>query len=84
MVVAAHIGLASIKSRCWGYINFTTDDWFDSFCKTGTMTARGISSIAGYLEGGDGHWYIFTIMDDDSPVAEARMYQDRLLKLMMK
>ena len=54
------------------------------FCKTGTMTTRGISSIAGYLEGGDGHWYIFTIMNDDSPVAEARMYQDRLLKLMMK
>lgn len=54
------------------------------FCKTGTMTTRGISSIAGYLEGGDGHWYIFAIMNDDSPVAEARMYQDRLLKLMMK
>lgn len=54
------------------------------FCKTGTMTTRGVSSIAGYLEGSDGHWYIFTIMNDDSPVAEARIYQDKLLKMMMK
>lgn len=54
------------------------------FCKTGTMTTRGVSSIAGYLEGRDGHWYIFAIMNDDSPVAEARIYQDKLLKMMMK
>lgn len=54
------------------------------FCKTGTMTTRGASSLSGYLIASDGHWYIFSIINADSPVAESRIFQDRLCKMMMK
>lgn len=54
------------------------------FVKTGTLTTVGGSSLAGYLEGGDGHWYIFSIINSDSPVAESRIFQDKLCKMMMK
>lgn len=53
------------------------------FCKTGTVVTIGASSLAGYLRGCDGHWYIFSIINTDSPVAESRIFQDRLCKLMM-
>lgn len=54
------------------------------FCKTGTMTTQGASSLSGYLIAADGHWYIFSIINADSPVAEARIFQDRICKMMMK
>lgn len=54
------------------------------FCKTGTMTTIGTSSLAGYIIGSDGHWYIFSIVNSDSPVYESRMFQDRMCKMMMK
>ena len=54
------------------------------FCKTGTMTTQGCSSLAGYLVGNDGHWYIFSIINSDSPVAESRIFQDRVCKMMMR
>lgn len=54
------------------------------FVKTGTLTTIGTSSLSGYLIGNDGHWYIFSIINSDSPVAEARIFQDRLCKAMMK
>lgn len=54
------------------------------FCKTGTMTTIGTSSLAGYLIGNDGHWYIFSIINSDSPVYEARRFQDQVCKAMMK
>lgn len=53
------------------------------FCKTGTMVTVGTSSLAGYLHGSDNHWYVFSIINTDSPVAESRIFQDRLCKLMM-
>lgn len=53
------------------------------FCKTGTMTTIGASSLAGYMQGSDGHWYAFAIINVDSPVAEARLFQDRLCKTIM-
>jgi D-alanyl-D-alanine carboxypeptidase/D-alanyl-D-alanine-endopeptidase (penicillin-binding protein 4) len=53
------------------------------FVKTGTLVTKGGSSLSGYLQGYDGHWYIFSIIHQDSPVAEARMFQDRLCKMMM-
>ena len=53
------------------------------FVKTGTLVTKGGSSLSGYLQGYDGHWYIFSIIHEDSPVAEARMFQDRLCKMMM-
>ena len=54
------------------------------FVKTGTLTTIGGSSLAGYLRGRDNHWYIFAIINSDSPVAESRIFQDRLCKMMMK
>lgn len=54
------------------------------YVKTGTMTTIGGSSLAGYLHGHDGHWYAFSIINTDSPVAESRIFQDRLCKTMMK
>ena len=54
------------------------------FVKTGTMTTIGGSSLAGYIHGHDGHWYAFSIINTDSPVAESRIFQDRLCKTMMK
>lgn len=54
------------------------------FCKTGTMTTYGASSLCGYLLAADDHWYIFSIINVDSPVAESRLFQDRICKMMMK
>lgn len=54
------------------------------FCKTGTMTTKGGSSLAGYIHSDDGHWYAFAIINVDSPVAEARIFQDKLCKMMIK
>ncbi|MDO4958444.1 MAG: D-alanyl-D-alanine carboxypeptidase [Prevotellaceae bacterium] len=53
------------------------------FVKTGTLVTKGGSSLSGYLQGLDGHWYIFSIIHEDSPVADARIFQDRLCKMMM-
>ena len=53
------------------------------FVKTGTLVTKGGSSLSGYLQGRDGHWYIFSIIHEDSPVADARIFQDRLCKMMM-
>ena len=54
------------------------------FCKTGTMVTVGTSSLAGFCKGHDGQWLIFAIINTDSPVAESRMFQDRLCKQLMK
>lgn len=54
------------------------------YCKTGTQVTIGTSSLAGFIHGYDDHWYIFAIINTDSPVAESRMFQDRVCKLMMK
>lgn len=54
------------------------------FVKTGTMVTKGGSSLAGYLIGADKHWYIFSIINNDSPVAESRIFQDMICKRMMR
>lgn len=54
------------------------------FCKTGTMTTIGASSLAGYLHASNNHWLAFAIINTDSPVAESRIFQDRLCKMLMK
>ena len=69
--------------------SLTTRMWRDEykgrlFCKTGTLVTIGTSSLAGYLVGRDGHWYIFSIINSNSPIAESRRFQDKLCKAMMK
>ena len=54
------------------------------FCKTGTLTSIGASSLCGYAHGCNGHWYAFAIINRDSPVGESRLYQDMLCKVLVK
>ena len=53
------------------------------FCKTGTLTSHGGSSLAGYVHSQNGHWYAFVVINRDSPVAECRLYQDKLCKILV-
>lgn len=50
------------------------------FVKTGTMVTEGTSSLTGYIHAGDGHWYLFCIINNNAPVAESRLFQDLLCK----
>lgn len=81
-------GLASPASgaRCGSLTTRMSNPEYKNrlFCKTGTMTTIGTSSLAGYVIGNDGHWYIFSIVNSDSPVAESRIFQDKMCKVMMK
>lgn len=52
------------------------------FCKTGTLTTIGCSSLSGYCKGTDGRWYAFSILQNDTPVYEARNFQDRFCRVM--
>lgn len=54
------------------------------FCKTGTLTTRGVSSLSGYCQGNDGHWYAFAIMNEAVAVGDARVFQDRLCGAMVE
>ena len=54
------------------------------FCKTGTLVTRGASSLAGYAKGTDGHWYAFSIINEDSPVAESRIFQDKVCHILVQ
>lgn len=47
--------------------------------KTGTLTVQGgISSLTGYCTGASGHRYAFAILCNHTPVADARVLQNRL------
>lgn len=48
------------------------------YCKTGTLVTIGSSSLSGYAKAQNGHWYAFVVINQDSPVAESRLYQDKL------
>jgi D-alanyl-D-alanine carboxypeptidase len=53
------------------------------FCKTGTLTTQGASSLAGYIHAGNDHWYAFAIINEDTPVWDARQFQDRICRLVI-
>ncbi len=46
------------------------------FCKTGTLTTIGVSSLTGYTINENGRWFAFSIINGNSPVAESRIFQD--------
>ena len=50
------------------------------FCKTGTLVSTGSSSLAGFAHGRNGHWYAFAIIHKDTPVWNARDFQDRICR----
>jgi serine-type D-Ala-D-Ala carboxypeptidase/endopeptidase (penicillin-binding protein 4) len=53
--------------------------------KTGTLShPYGISSLAGYCEGSNGHVLAFAIMDSEMSVLDARVLQDRLCRALVK
>lgn len=53
--------------------------------KTGTLShPYGISSLAGYARGADGHLLAFAIMDNDMSVLDARVLQRRLCETLVK
>ena len=54
------------------------------FAKTGTLAAKGVSSLSGYCLGRNGHWYAFAILHDDTAIYEARQFQDRLCALIVE
>ncbi len=54
------------------------------FVKTGTLTTRALSSLAGYAQTANGRWLIFAIINEDTPVAESRIFQDRLCGELVK
>ena len=46
--------------------------------KTGTLTREGgISTLAGYYTGNDGHLMAFCVMNNECPVMDGRWWQDR-------
>lgn len=54
------------------------------FCKTGTLTTIGTSSLAGYAQGADGRWFAFAIITGQTPVADSRNMQDDICKAMVR
>lgn len=53
--------------------------------KTGTLShPYGISSLAGYADGSDGHLLAFAIMDNDMSVLDARVLQRKLIEALVK
>ena len=54
------------------------------YVKTGTLTTRALSSLAGYVQTTKGRWLVFAIINEDTPVAESRIFQDRLCGELVK
>nr|WP_255406452.1 D-alanyl-D-alanine carboxypeptidase [Prevotella sp. KH2C16] len=53
--------------------------------KTGTLShPYGISSLAGYCEGSNGHLLAFAIMDSEMSVLDAHVYQRKLCEALVK
>lgn len=53
------------------------------FVKTGTLATKGVSSLSGYVHAADDHWYIFSIINQKTAVAEGRLFQDEFCRLMV-
>lgn len=54
------------------------------FAKTGTIVTIGASSLSGYARADDGHWLAFSIINEDSPVAESHIFQDKVCKELVR
>lgn len=54
------------------------------FCKTGTLVTIGGSGLAGYARSADGRWLAFAILNVDCPVAEGRILQDNMCKILTR
>lgn len=54
------------------------------YCKTGTLVTVGTSALSGYAKGSNGHWYAFSIINENTPVYEGRQFQDYICRLLIK
>ena len=53
--------------------------------KTGTLTREdGITSLSGYVTTPDGHLILFGVIQNEVPVADARIWQDRFCEQLVK
>jgi D-alanyl-D-alanine carboxypeptidase/D-alanyl-D-alanine-endopeptidase (penicillin-binding protein 4) len=71
------------RGTLYGRMN---DECFEGrvFCKTGTLATRAVSSLAGYLLGEDGRWYAFAILNEETPIFEAREFQDAVCRSLIE
>ncbi|MBO7068047.1 MAG: D-alanyl-D-alanine carboxypeptidase [Bacteroidaceae bacterium] len=53
------------------------------FCKTGTLVSCGSSSLTGYAHHQNGRWFVFSIINNNSPVYDAREFQDALCRILV-
>lgn len=53
------------------------------FCKTGTIATIGASSLTGYALNENGRWFAFSIINENSPVAESRIFQDLICSVLV-
>jgi D-alanyl-D-alanine carboxypeptidase/D-alanyl-D-alanine-endopeptidase (penicillin-binding protein 4) len=54
------------------------------FCKTGTLVSYASSSLTGYAHHTNGRWFVFSIINNNSPVYDAREFQDALCRLLVE
>ena len=54
------------------------------FAKTGTLTTVGVSSLSGYCLSEGGRWYAFSIISEDTPIAESRLLQDAFCRAIIR
>lgn len=53
--------------------------------KTGTLTREdGITSLSGYVEGKNGHLLLFSLIQNEVPVADARLWQNKFCEQLVK
>ena len=54
------------------------------FCKTGTLVSYASSSLTGYAQYENGRWFAFSIINNNSPVYDAREFQDALCRILVE
>ncbi|MBR4643641.1 MAG: D-alanyl-D-alanine carboxypeptidase [Bacteroidaceae bacterium] len=54
------------------------------FCKTGTLVSYASSSLTGYAHHINGRWFAFSIINNNSPVYDAREFQDALCHILVE
>jgi D-alanyl-D-alanine carboxypeptidase/D-alanyl-D-alanine-endopeptidase (penicillin-binding protein 4) len=54
------------------------------FCKTGTLVSYASSSLTGYAHHQNGRWFAFSIINNNSPVYDAREFQDAVCRVLVE
>jgi D-alanyl-D-alanine carboxypeptidase/D-alanyl-D-alanine-endopeptidase (penicillin-binding protein 4) len=79
-----YLSVAGVDGTARGLLN-TPEMKGRIWAKTGTLShPYGISSLAGFAQGKNGHMYAFAIMDNDMSVLDAHVLQKKLGQALMK